>query len=78
MQCCEHDETSLITPEFPSEILSRKTLYVANYTYCYVSTKHFGNEKFVLENMPYRKFLSKNSIVGKVINEVFFYMKLHC
>lgn len=71
-KCRAKNVTSLITSQLPSEKLSRKTLDVANYTYCYVSPEHIGNKDFNIGTTTYRKFLQKNGILRKLIKEIFF------
>jgi sulfatase maturation enzyme AslB (radical SAM superfamily) len=70
--CHNNGVVSLITKDLPSDILFRKTLDVADYTYCYLSPVHYGSEEFKMDEMSYRKFLKKSGIFKRIFKEVFF------
>jgi molybdenum cofactor biosynthesis enzyme MoaA len=72
IKCKEFNVVSLITKEIPDEILYRKALDVAEYTYCYISPLHFGNKEFNPEEMTYRKFLRKSGIYKRIFKELLF------
>ncbi len=71
VKCREHNTVSLITKELPGSILYRRTLDVAEYTYCYISPVHYGSEGFDPDKSTYRRFLRKSGIFKRVIKDVF-------
>ncbi len=71
VRCKECNVVSLITKEIPDEILYRKTLDVAEYTYCYISPIHYGSRDFDSDKTTYRKFLKKSGFYKRILKDVF-------
>ncbi|MDD3687052.1 MAG: radical SAM protein [Bacteroidales bacterium] len=71
-QCAEKGVVSLITHQIPDEKIIRKIPDIGDYTYCYVSPKHWGDEAFDPNLMSYRQFLRKQGFCMRVIKDVFF------
>lgn len=71
-KCSELGIVSLITNIIPDEIIYRRIPDISEYTYCYVSAKQWGDEKFDSDKMTYHKYQQKNGFCKRVIKDVFF------
>lgn len=69
--CHQKGVVTIITGKLPDEILYRKRLDIAKYTYCYISPVHFGNKEFVPNNQSYYKYLKHNGFFSSILKDVF-------
>ncbi len=70
-KCVEKNVVSLLTRKLPDQKLSRNTLDIAKYTYCYVSPIYFGDRNFNPNELSYIRFLRKNGFLRRIMKDVF-------